>query len=140
MNQSAKAAKSNDVAEVVTVRPDADGRLPQNLPFFPGISRHTAGSRGICMYKVVIPPGAAAEPHKHVEFETAIYVLKGKVETRYGEGLRKSVINGPGDFVFIPPDLPHQPVNLSKTETAEAIVARNDSSESEAVVPYDPKE
>lgn len=127
-------------AEVITVRPGADGRLPQNLPFVPGISRQTAGSRGISMYKVVIPPGAAAEPHRHVGFETAIYVLKGNVETRYGAGLKKSVINGPGDFVFIPPDLPHQPVNLSATEAAEAIVARNDASESEAVVPYDPEE
>jgi len=91
------------------------------------------------MYKVVIPPGAAAEPHRHVKFETAIYVLKGKVETRYGPGLKKSVINQAGDFIFIPPDLPHQPVNLSDTEAAEAIVARNDAIESETVEPYDPK-
>lgn len=122
--------------EVVTVRPRADARLPQGLPFFPGISRRSAGSSGICMYKVVIPPGAASEPHSHVSFETAIYVLKGRVETFYGEGLEKSVVNEAGDFVFIPPGLPHQPVNLSGTETAEAIVARNDASESETVVPY----
>lgn len=126
--------------KVITVRPDEGDRLPQNLPFFRGISRRTAGSRGISMYKVVIPPGAAAEPHRHVKFETAIYVLKGRVETRYGEGLEESAINEAGDFVFIPSDLPHQPVNLSQTETAEAIVARNDASESESVVPYDPSE
>ena len=134
-----RAAKPPSNQEIITVRPDADGRLPQNLPFVPGISGQTAGSRGISMYKVVIPPGARAEPHRHVKFETAIYVLKGRVETRYGEGLTKSVVNQPGDFVFIPPDLPHQPVNLSDTETAEAIVARNDASESETVVPYDPE-
>lgn len=140
MSESNSAKRPGAGEEVVTVRPDADGRLPQNLPFFPGISRQTAGSHGICMYKVVIPPGAAAEPHRHVAFETAIYVLKGRVETRYGKGLTKSVVNEAGDFVFIPPDLPHQPVNLSKTDTAEAIVARNDASESETVVPYDPSE
>jgi uncharacterized RmlC-like cupin family protein len=90
------------------------------------------------MYKVVIPPGAVAEPHCHKDFETAIYVIKGRVETRFGPGLRDSVVNGPGDFVYIPPDLPHQPVNLSDSEPAEAIVARNDPSEQENVVPYDP--
>ena len=58
------------------------------------------------------------------------------METRYGEELEKSVVNGPGDFVFIPPNLPHQAVNLSSTEPARAIVARNDSNEQENVVPY----
>ena len=140
MNDSRAQEKSGAAKDVVTVRPRTDGRLPQGLPFFAGISHQSAGSSGICMYKVVIPPGAAAEPHSHVKFETAIYVLKGRVETRYGEGLEKSVVNEAGDFVFIPPDLPHQPVNLSDTETAEAIVARNDASESETVVPYRPHE
>lgn len=124
--------------EVVTVRSGTDGKLPQNLPFQSGISNRTAGASGISMYKIVIPPGASAEPHEHVRFETAIYLLKGRVETRYGAKLEKSVINVAGDFIYIPPDLPHQPVNLSDTETAEAIVARNDSSETESVVPYDP--
>ncbi len=140
MSNRAADQQSKAGNDVVTVRPIAGDRLPQDLPFFPGISRESAGSRGICMYKVVIPPGAAAEPHRHLKFETAIYVLKGRVETRYGEGLKKSVINEAGDFVFIPPDLPHQPRNLSETEAAEAIVARNDASESETVTPYDPKE
>lgn len=138
MKPEASAQNAATVDRVVTVRPEAEDRLPQELPFFAGISGRTAGTRSISMYKVVIPPGAAAEPHRHVGFETAIYVLKGRVETRFGEGLAESVVNVAGDFVFIPPDLPHQPVNLSDTETAEAIVARNDPSETEAVVPYDP--
>lgn len=138
MKPEASAQNAATVDRVVIVRPEAEDRLPQELPFFAGISGRTAGTRSISMYKVVIPPGAAAEPHRHVGFETAIYVLKGRVETRFGEGLAESVVNVAGDFVFIPPDLPHQPVNLSDTETAEAIVARNDPSETEAVVPYDP--
>ena len=48
------------------------------------------------------------------------------------------MINQTGDFLFIPPDLPHQPRNLSSTEPAMAIVARNDPNEQEDVVPYDP--
>ena len=78
---------------------------------------------------MVIPPGAAAEPQSQVNFETAIYLLKGRVETRYGEGLERTVFNEARGFVFIPPDMPIKPVKLSGTETAEAIVARNDAGE-----------
>jgi uncharacterized RmlC-like cupin family protein len=110
----------------------------QRLPYFLGISAATAGSRGLSMHMVVIPPGGVAEPHRHQDFETAIYVLEGRVETRYGAGLRRAVISEAGDFLFIPPDVPHQAVNLSATEAARAIVARNDPNEQERVLPYDP--
>jgi uncharacterized RmlC-like cupin family protein len=90
------------------------------------------------MNLVVIPPGGAAQPHMHRGYETAIYLLEGRVETRYGAGLRKSVIHEAGDFIFIPADVPHQPVNLSATQPAKALVARNDPNEQESVVVYDP--
>jgi uncharacterized RmlC-like cupin family protein len=65
-------------------------------------------------------------------------LIQGHVETRYGPGLRKSTTNQSGDFIFIPANVPHQPVNLSETEAAIAIVARNDPNEQESVVHYDP--
>lgn len=122
--------------EVVTVRPRESVMTLQRLPYFVGVSAATAGAKAISMNMVVIPPGAAAEPHYHRGYETAIYILKGRVETRYGAGLKRSVVNEEGDFVFIPPGLPHQPVNLSATDTALAIVARNDPAEQESVVKY----
>ena len=125
-------------ADIVTVRPDTTVMTKQRLPYFVGISAATAKTTAISMNLVVIPPGGAAEPHFHRGFETAIYVLEGNVETRYGPRLAKSVVNRPGDFMFIPADVPHQPVNLSATEPARAIVARNDANEQESVVPYDP--
>ena len=127
-------------AGIVTVRPEASVMTRQRLPYFIGISRSTANAGGIAMNLVVIPPGGAAEPHLHKGFETAIYVLDGEVETRYGPGLAKSVVNRAGDFMFIPPDMPHQPVNLSTTTPARAIVARNDANEQESVIPYNPAE
>ncbi|WP_455200326.1 cupin domain-containing protein [Kaarinaea lacus] len=122
--------------EIVTVRPSQEVLTRQQLPYFLGISRNTVGAKHLSMNLVVIPPGARAEPHYHKDFETGIYVLQGRVETRYGEGLKKSVINETGDFVFIPPNLPHQPINLSNTETAIGIVVRDDPNEQENVVPY----
>jgi uncharacterized RmlC-like cupin family protein len=128
-----------DGKDIVTVRVSEATKSKQALPIFTGISGKTAGAKGLSLLKVVIPPGGAAEPHVHKGFESAIYLLQGRVETRYGDGLKKSVINEAGDFLFVPPDVPHQPINLSKTEPAIAIVARNDPDEQEHVILY-PKE
>lgn len=125
-------------AEIITIRPQETTVTRQQLPNFVGISAATAGSKHLSMNVVIIPPGGAAQPHVHQGYETAIYLLSGRVETRYGPGLRNSIINEAGDFIFIPADVPHQPVNLSATEPAHALVARNDPNEQESVVVYDP--
>lgn len=128
----------NPDLEIVTVRPTESVMTLQRLPYFVGVSATTAGTKVLSMNMVVIPAGGEAEPHYHRGYETAIYVLKGRIETRCGAGLKRSVVNVEGDFLFIPPGLPHQPVNLSATEAALAIVARNDPGERETVVKYDP--
>lgn len=124
--------------EIITIRPTETTATKQQLPNFVGISGANSGSQHLSMNLVVIPPGGAAQPHIHRGYETAIYLLEGEVETRYGPGLRKSVIHKAGDFIFIPADLPHQPVNRSATQPAKALVARNDPNEQESVVVYDP--
>jgi uncharacterized RmlC-like cupin family protein len=130
--------RDRNPTEIVTVRPDAAILTRQRLPYFVGISQATAGAKGLSMNLVIIPPGGSAEPHFHRDYETAIYLIKGRVETRYGEGLQQSVIHEAGDFIFIPPGVPHQPHNLDATEAAHALVARNDSNEQENVVLYNP--
>jgi len=122
-------------ARVVSVCPSEAGKAKQGFAFFQGISRENTGARGLCLYKVVIPPGGAAEAHYHADHETAVYLLEGRVETFYGDRLQHSVVNGPGDFVYIPAGMPHKPVNLSKSEPALAIVARTDPNEQEGIVP-----
>ena len=131
---------TSNTDKIITVRPTATTMTRQQLPNFVGISSATAGSKHLSLNMVVIPPGGAAKPHVHLGYETAIYILSGRVETRYGPRLSQSVINEAGDFIFIPADLPHQPVNLSSTEPAQALVARNDPNEQEHVVEYDPAE
>jgi uncharacterized RmlC-like cupin family protein len=121
---------------VRAIRPDKEVPTRQGLPYFLGVSGRTAGARGLSMHVVVIPPGARAAPHIHRGYETAIYVVEGRVETRWGEGLANSTVSEAGDFLFIPPDVPHEAINLSTTEPARAIVARNDPAEQDNVVPY----
>ncbi|HET8705904.1 MAG TPA: cupin domain-containing protein [Pseudomonadales bacterium] len=122
--------------DIITVRPEQAIDTIQRLPNFVGISGKSAGSKALSMNIVIIPPAAKAEPHFHKGFETAIYLLKGNVKTLYGENLAKSVINKAGDFIFIPEGVPHQPINLSDTDEAVAIVARNDANEQESVQVY----
>jgi uncharacterized RmlC-like cupin family protein len=125
-----------DGKDIVTVRVTEATQSKQALPVFPGISGKTAGAKSLSLLKVVIPPGGSAEAHVHKGYESAVYLLQGRVETRYGEGLKKSVINEAGDFIFIPADVPHQPFNLSDTEPAIAIVARSDPNEQEHTILY----
>lgn len=120
--------------DVVTIRVPEASTSKQTLPIFPGVSAKTAGAKGLSLLKVVIPPGGSAAPHIHRGFESAIYLIQGTVETRYGDRLEKRVVNVSGDFIYIPPDVPHQPTNLSKTEPAIAIVVRNDPDEQENVI------
>jgi uncharacterized RmlC-like cupin family protein len=122
---------------VITVRPDAAIRSRQGLKQYVGISGANSGARGLSMNRVVIPPGGQAAAHRHVGYESTVYLLQGTVETRYGPRLEKSVLNRAGDFLFIPAGVLHQPVNLSRTEPAIAIVARNDPNEQESVELHD---
>jgi uncharacterized RmlC-like cupin family protein len=126
------------VGEIRVIRPGREATERQQLDYFLGISGETCGSTGLAMHLVVVPPGAAAEPHFHDGYETAIYQLSGRVETRYGDELGESVVTETGDFLFVPAGVPHQAVNLSTTEPAVAIIARNDAGEHERVVPYAP--
>ena len=128
-----------DGKSIVTVRVTEATQSQQALPIFPGISGKTAGAKNLSLLKVVIPPGGSAEAHVHRGFESAnigTKIFQGRVETRYGEGLKKSVINEAGDFIFVPADVPHQPFNLSDTEPAIAIVARSDPNEQEHTILY----
>jgi uncharacterized RmlC-like cupin family protein len=125
--------------KVATLRtPDAEIGTRQALPNLRGITLLTTGAKNISMNLVIIPPGGKSVPHLHRDCETAIYILQGRIDTRYGKGLKFSEINEAGDFVYIPANLPHQPVNLSATEEARALVAHSAGDEQQRVEIYDP--
>jgi uncharacterized RmlC-like cupin family protein len=67
----------------------------QGFDYFEGISAQSAGASGLCMHLLTIPPGGAARPHLHENHETAIYMLSGRAEMRYGEGLHEKLAVGP---------------------------------------------
>ena len=102
-----------------------------------GVSKSLAGTEGIHLAIATIPPACASSPHYHVNCESAIYVSKGKGRFLTGKHLEKSLDISTGDFIYVPQDSVHQPVNDSTTEPLELIVARN--TPVEIVVEFDPK-
>ena len=106
----------------------------QGLIYAVGISAETVDARGIHMQIVRIPPGGRARAHKHAEHETAIYALSGESGVWHGERLEQHSVVQPGDFFYIPANVPHLPYNPSQTETCVAVIARTDPNEQESVV------
>ena len=106
----------------------------QQLSYSTGISAQSAGSSGLCLHTLVIPPGGRASAHLHENHESAIYMVSGAAEMWWGDRLRHHEVLAAGDFVYIPAGVPHLPGNPSPTEPAVAIVARTDPNEQESVV------
>jgi uncharacterized RmlC-like cupin family protein len=109
----------------------------QALDYTAGISAQSAGTSGLCMHLLTIPPGGRAKPHSHQHHETAIYVLSGEAGMWYGEGLREHLTVRAGQLLYIPANVPHLPYNASDTQAVTAVLARTDPNEQESVIPYE---
>ena len=124
------------MAECRLIKGGSPFRGKQELDYFSGISTESAGSTGICMHLLEMPPGAEARPHYHEAHETAIFVLEGAAEMRYGDDLEQVMRTEAGDFVYIPAGVPHQPYNPTG-KPVRAVIARTDPNEQESVVLLD---
>ncbi len=112
-------------------------QLDPNTAQTPGMDRKAAinlarvGAQKIWAGTVSIHANAKTGAHHHGALESVIYVLKGRARMRWGERLEYVAEAGPGDFIFVPPYVPHQEINASTDETLECVLVRSDS---EAVV------
>lgn len=102
-----------------------------------GLSAKNVNAQELSMNIATIPPNGVAGAHIHVEFEVMLYILQGHVRHAYGEGLKYSVENEAGDFIFIESGVPHEVYNMSDTEEVVAVVARSSASEWDKIIPYD---
>jgi uncharacterized RmlC-like cupin family protein len=111
--------------------------LDANTPQTPGMHREAAinfarvGAQKLWAGTVVIHPNAKTGAHHHGELESVIYVLRGKARMRWGEHLEYVAEAAAGDFIYIPPFVPHQEINASTDEPLECVLVRSDN---EAVV------
>ena len=90
-----------------------------------GVSNSLGGAEGIHLAIASIPPSQRSQAHVHTNCESALYIIKGDGYFLVGEKLDEILPFTTGDFIFVPPGAPHQPVNGSDTESVEMIVARN---------------
>jgi uncharacterized RmlC-like cupin family protein len=95
------------------------------------INRARVGAQKIWAGTVTIFANAKTGAHHHGALESVIYVLRGRARMRWGESLEYVAEAGPGDFIFVPPYVPHQEINASSEETLECVLVRSDN---EAVV------
>jgi uncharacterized RmlC-like cupin family protein len=103
------------------------------MPYFPGLSRATAGSHAICMKVASLPPGARAQAHLHRGVETAAYVIEGEAEVRFGARLEERVRVASGEYVYIAADTPHVVWNPSDLPCT-ALVAHTAPEEDAGIV------
>ena len=112
-------------------------QLDVNTAQTPGMNRAAAinlarvGAQKIWAGTVHIHANAKTGAHHHGALESVIYVLKGRARMRWGSKLEYTAEAGPGDFIFVPPYVPHQEINASTDETLECVLVRSDN---EAVV------
>jgi uncharacterized RmlC-like cupin family protein len=122
---------------ITVIRASGDCRQWNGIRYKLGMSGKNVGAKDLSMNVATIPPGGVATAHIHDGFEVMLYILEGRVRHEYGDGLRKSVENAAGDFIFIEPGVPHEVFNMSDTEPVVAVVARSDASEWDRIIPYD---
>jgi uncharacterized RmlC-like cupin family protein len=90
------------------------------------ISGRTVGSQKLWMGLTEVAPGTSSGDHHHGEAETAVYVVSGHpVFVFEVDGICERVETGPGDFVFVPPHVPHREENPSPDEEAVVVIARS---------------
>jgi uncharacterized RmlC-like cupin family protein len=112
-------------------------QLDSNTAQTPGMFRQAAinharvGAQKIWAGTVAIQPDAKTGVHHHGPLESVIYVLRGKARLRWGERLEYVAEAGPGDFIYVPPYVPHQEINADPDQVLECVLVRSDN---EAVV------
>ena len=114
------------------VRVIPGNNLDPNTAQTPGMDRKAAvdfaraGAQKLWAGTVTIHAGAKTGAHHHGPLESIIYVVRGKARMRWGDALEFVAEAGPGDFIFVPPFVPHQEINALADETLECVLVRSD--------------
>jgi uncharacterized RmlC-like cupin family protein len=107
------------------------GELDTNTPQTPGMERAAAithakvGASKLWAGTVHIHAGAKTGAHHHGEIESVIYVVQGRARMRWGDALQFTAEAGPGDFIYVPPFVPHQEMNACGDAGLQCVVVRS---------------
>ena len=107
------------------------GELDSNTPQTQGMTRAAAitqartGASKLWAGTVVVEPNAKTGAHHHGEVETVLYVIRGRARMRWGDKLEFVDEAGPGDFIYVPPFVPHQEINARRDQPVECVIVRS---------------
>ena len=118
------------------VKPGPEHEEPRGVLGGAEISQATAGAHNIYMGVFRVPPGARSRPHDHEGCESAVYMLSGQLLVKWGDHLEHAIELEPHDLVYVPPRETHVLENVSDSEPAEYVVARDSPHEDAVVVPW----
>jgi uncharacterized RmlC-like cupin family protein len=113
------------------VRVVRSGELDINTAQTPGMNRAAAitharaGAEKLWAGTVVIHPKAKTGAHHHGPVESVIYVVSGRARMRWGDRLEFLAEAGPGDFIYVPPFVPHQEINASDETPLSCVLVRS---------------
>jgi uncharacterized RmlC-like cupin family protein len=125
--------KSNRDWRIEGVRVIKSDRLDSNTPQTPGMLRAAAvnfarvGSQKLWAGTVIIQPNAKTGAHHHGALESVIYVVRGAARMRWGDRLEFTAKADAGDFIFVPPYVPHQEINALSDAPLECVLVRSDN-------------
>jgi uncharacterized RmlC-like cupin family protein len=108
------------------------GELDSNTPQTPGMSRAAAidfakaGAQKLWAGTVDVQPNAKTGAHHHGHLESIIYVVSGRARMRWGDRLEFVAEADPGDFIFVPPYVPHQEINARDDQPLQCVLVRSD--------------
>ena len=118
------------------VRPGEEHDVPRGVVGGAEISQATAGAHNIYMGRFRVPAGARSLPHYHEGCESTLYMLSGGIVIRWGDRLEKELRVEPGDMLYVPPRVTHVVENVSASEPADYVVARDSPTEDAIIVPW----
>ena len=118
--------REQGVRVVTSDRLDFDTAQTPGMTRAAAINRASSGSEKLWAGTVEIHPNAKTGAHHHGPLESVIYVVKGKARMRWGDQLEFIAEAEPGDFIYVPPYVPHQEINASEDESLECVLVRSD--------------
>jgi len=118
------------------VKPAPDREVPRGVVGGSEVSEATTGASNIYMGVFRVPAGARSRPHYHENCESVCYMLSGRMRILWGDNLEQQVVLEPRDLLYVPPRETHVLENLSDSEPAEYVVARDSPTEDSVEVPW----
>ena len=106
-------------------------KLDVNTAQTPGMNRAAAitharvGAEKLWAGTVTIHPNAKTGAHHHGPVESVIYVVRGRARMRWGDRLEYVAEAGPGDFIYVPPFVPHQEINADPGQPLDCVLVRS---------------